>query len=97
MEVRILFESLAREGNQGLLPSVFGSGTIVLFGDWCLAQSQLPSSSLLSEEETSFNEKPFRHSSMRIGLRKVVQGLPLKIDACITEHGTKGLFFGMSV
>jgi len=95
MEVRIPFESLAREGNQGFPSSILGSGTIILFGDWCLAQAQLPSSSLLLEEETSLNDKPFRHSSMGIGLRKVVQGLPLKIDACITEHGTKGLFFGM--
>jgi len=32
---------------------------------------------------------------MGISFRKVVQGLPIKVDACITEHGSKGIFFGM--
>jgi len=80
-----------------LLPSILDSGTVVLFGDWCLAQAQPPPSSLLLEGGTSLDEKPFRHSSIGIGLRKVVQGLPLKVDACITEHGAKGFFFGMGV
>jgi len=88
MEFRIPFERVVRE-------SIVGSGTFVLFGDWCVAQAQLPSSSLISMEETASLEKPYRHSSAGIGLRKVVQGIPLKMDACITEHGTKGLFFGI--
>ena len=81
MEVRIPFNRVVKE-------SVFGSGTFVLFGDWCLAQAQ---PSVSSEEPPEL----CRHASMGIGLRKVVQGLPLKMDACVTEHGTKGIFFGI--
>ncbi|KAL9181529.1 hypothetical protein ACHAXT_010334 [Thalassiosira profunda] len=87
-EVRIPFERLTKQR---------GGGTFVMFGDWCFAQAQPTSSALLSKEEaeaTSYG-KPFRHSSVGIGLRQVVQGLPLKVDACITEHGSKGLFFGI--
>ena len=59
-----------------------GRGNIVLFGDWCFAQAQI-------------EQKLSRHSSLGVGLRKNIQGLPLKMDACITEHGSKGLFFGI--
>ncbi|KAL7537693.1 hypothetical protein ACHAXR_008005 [Thalassiosira sp. AJA248-18] len=81
LELRIPFERFA-----------LGSGNVVLFGDYCLAQ---PQPSLLSEAESNLHEKPCRLSSVGIGLRKVVQGLPLKMDACVTEHGSKGLFFGI--
>lgn len=60
-----------------------GRGNVVLFGDWCVSRAQAQS------------VVPIRHSSLGIGLRKVVQGIPLKVDACLTEHGTKGVFFGI--
>ncbi|KAL3797114.1 hypothetical protein HJC23_000452 [Cyclotella cryptica] len=69
-------------------------GTLVVFGDWALTQGQLQSPSGPSEEK-DFTGRSFRHSSVGVGFRKVAQGIPLKIDACITEHGTGGLFFGI--
>jgi hypothetical protein len=89
VEVRLPFERVVQQ------PFV-GSGTVVVFGDWCVAQAQQLSSSTTSPPgETGDFEQPFRQSSIGIGLRKVVQGIPLKMDACVTEHGTKGLFFGI--
>jgi len=88
MEVRIPFERVVRQ-------PILGSGNFVLFGDWCVARAQQPPSLLLSKEGTDVYGKPFRHSSVGIGVRKVVQGIPLKIDACVTEHGSKRLFFGI--
>jgi len=83
MEVRIPFERIFKA-------PILSSGTIIVFGDWCVAQA-LPSSSSRDAQDW------LRHSSMGIGMRKAVQGIPLKIDACITEHGNKGLFFGIGV
>ena len=89
MEIRIPFERV-------IARSTIGSGTVVVFGDWCVAQAQRPPSSTSpSEENAGGFEQPCRQSSIGIGLRKFVQGIPLKMDACITEHGTKGLFFGI--
>jgi hypothetical protein len=83
VELRVPFKA-ASEGLQPIL-----SGTFLLFGDWSLTQAHRPSSA--TEEENS----PMRFSSAGVGLRKVVQGIPLKVDACITEHGSRGLFFGI--
>jgi hypothetical protein len=89
IEVRIPFERL-------MSSSLIGQGNVVLFGDWCFSQAQpLPSLVLQSPGDGGLSAKSFRHSSLGIGLRKVVQGIPLKVDACLTEHGTKGLFFGI--
>jgi hypothetical protein len=88
VEVRIPFERVVPQ-------PIVGSGTVVVFGDWCVAQAQQSSSSTSPQGETENFEQPFRQSSIGIGLRKVVQGIPLKMDACVTEHGTKGLFFGI--
>ncbi len=87
VEVRIPFERLVSS-------SIIGSGNVVLFGDWCVCQAQ-PLHSLLQSPDGGLSVKSSRHSSLGIGLRKVVQGIPLKVDACLTEHGTKGLFFGI--
>ena len=84
MEVRVPFERIVHS-------PVLSSGTIIVFGDWCVAQA-LPTSS--SKEDTN---DWLRHSSMGIGLRHSSMGIPLKIDACITEHGNKGLFFGIGI
>lgn len=79
MELRVPFQ--AADG--GLQPIL--SGTFLLFGDWSLTQS------LATEKENRLA----RLSSAGVGLRKVVQGIPLKVDACVTEHGSKGIFFGI--
>ncbi len=65
------------------------SGTFLFFGDWSLTRAHTSPSSI-DKENT-----PLRCSSAGVGLRKVVQGVPIKVDACITEHGTRGVFFGI--
>jgi len=65
-------------------------GNIVAFGDWAFSQAQNDLA-----EGKDLTEKFLRYSSMGIGYRKVTQGIPLKVDAVITEHGTGGLFFGI--
>jgi hypothetical protein len=87
VEVRIPVERLVSS-------SIIGDGNVVLFGDWCISQAQ-PLHSLLQSSDEGLSIESSRHSSLGIGLRKVVQGIPLKVDACFTEHGTKGLFFGI--
>ncbi|KAL7479313.1 hypothetical protein ACHAW6_005047 [Cyclotella cf. meneghiniana] len=69
------------------------AGTLVVFGDWAITQGQLESPSVPREAKDVLGR--FRHSSVGVGFRKVAQGIPLKIDACITEHGTGGIFFGI--
>jgi outer membrane protein assembly factor BamA len=88
VEVRIPFERCH--------PNI-GRGNVVLFGDWCFSQAQAHPSLLVQHpgNEGDASEETIRFSSLGIGLRKVVQGIPLKVDACLTEHGTKGVFFGI--
>lgn len=91
VEVRIPFERL-------IYHPIIGRGNVVLFGDWCVSHAQAQPSLMLQHtggKEGDFSVEPIRHSSLGIGLRKVVQGIPLKVDACLTEHGTKGVFFGI--
>lgn len=73
--------------SENLRPIV--SGTFLFFGDWSLTHAHTSPSSI-DKENT-----PLRCSSAGVGLRKVVQGVPIKVDACITEHGTRGVFFGI--
>eukprot|EP00986_Skeletonema_menzelii_P015365 scaffold11586_cov155-Skeletonema_menzelii.AAC.2 len=84
MELRVPFQATSEGGLQPIL-----SGTFLLFGDWSLTQAHNPS--VATEKEN----RPSRFSSVGVGLRKVVQGIPLKVDACVTEHGSKGIFFGI--
>ena len=84
MELRLPFNA-ASEGLQPIL-----SGTFLLFGDWSLTQAHTPSAATESE-----NRHIIRCSSAGVGMRTVVQGIPLKVDACITEHGSRGVFFGI--
>ena len=88
VEVRIPFERCH---------PIIGRGNVVLFGDWCVSQAQAHPSLLVQHpgNEGDASEETIRFSSLGIGLRKVVQGIPLKVDACLTEHGTKGIFFGI--
>jgi hypothetical protein len=88
VEIRIPFERL-------IPSSTIGSGNVILFGDWCVSQTQPLHSLMQSPGLGGLSVESSRHSSLGIGLRKAVQGIPLKVDACITEHGTKGLFFGI--
>ncbi len=89
LEFRIPFERIMPR-------PAFGAGSVVMYGDWCVVQAQRPPSSISPMEETVGDfEQPFRQSSIGVGLRKTLQGIPLKVDACVTMHGTKGLFFGI--
>jgi hypothetical protein len=65
-------------------------GTLIAFGDWAFSQGME-----CDPEERGAVGRLVRHSSVGVGYRKVAQGIPLKLDAVITEHGTGGLFFGI--
>mmetsp|Transcript_1332 Transcript_1332/g.2149 ORF Transcript_1332/g.2149 Transcript_1332/m.2149 type:complete len:680 (+) Transcript_1332:428-2467(+) len=41
------------------------------------------------------NIRPFQRSSVGIGLRKTIRGIPIKYDVCITRDGRVGAFFGL--
>lgn len=61
---------------------VVGTGTVVLFGDWfCLRK----------DADTPFCAK----SSIGIGIRKNVQGLPLKYDVSYSSEGKIKTMFGL--
>jgi len=56
-----------------------GSGTVVLFGDWFCVQKDT-------------NSPFYSKSSIGVGLRKNVQGLPLKYDVSYSEGKIKTMF-----
>jgi len=56
--------------------------SIVVFGDWSFAQKDL---------QSSFTRK----ASVGIGLRKGVQGIPIKYDLSYTQDGQFRAFFGL--
>ncbi len=64
-------------------------GTFVIFGDCAMSHAQEDVS------QDDIVDRPSRQSSFGIGYRRVIQGIPIKVDACCTEHGTKGMFFGI--
>jgi outer membrane protein assembly factor BamA len=55
-------------------PPQFGTGTIVVFGDWFFVQQ---------DKSSPFYAK----SSIGVGIRKNIQGLPLKFDLCYSSEG----------
>ena len=61
-----------------------GSGTVVLFGDWFCVQKDMNS---------PFHSK----SSIGIGIRKSIQGLPLKYDLSYSSEGKFKPMFGMGM
>jgi len=61
-------------------------GSIVFFGDWMFATRQTPGKYGFSSDEI------FGNSSIGIGLRKSVQGIPLKYDISLTKDGRVGAF-----
>lgn len=59
-----------------------GSGSVVLFGDWFCVQKD--------------SQNPFyTKSSIGVGLRKKIQGIPLKYDVCYSSEGKVRTMFGM--
>lgn len=59
---------------------LLGSGSLVLFGDWFYVQK---------DSKSPFYSK----SSIGVGIRKSIQGLPLKYEVCYSkEAGIKALF-----
>lgn len=71
----------------------FGRGTVqqdtslVAFADWMGAKNKYMS---------GFNKDSlFRKSSYGMGIRKSVQGIPLKYDVTVTKDGKLGHFFGL--
>jgi outer membrane protein assembly factor BamA len=59
-----------------------GDASVVLFGDWFYVQKDLSS-------------KFYSKSSIGIGFRKNVQGLPLKYDVCYSSEGKVKAMFGL--
>lgn len=92
IELRMPFKPVFNDANPNLnaLSSML-EGNIVAFGDWAFSHAQFDS----KHDSQAKPERLFRSSSVGIGYRKVAQGLPLKVDAVITEHGTGGIFFGI--
>ena len=63
------------------VPSL-GDGKVVLFGDWFFAQKDL-------------NSPFYSKSSIGVGIRKSLQGLPLKCDFCYSSEGKMKTMFGL--
>ena len=61
---------------------------IVLFGDWMFG---IPK----NERGTSTDGNGIHKSSVGIGLRKSIQGIPLKYDISVSKEGNLGAFFGL--
>ncbi len=66
-------------------------GQIVLFGDWMFGiqkkkDRDIPARSL---------DKSIHHSSCGVGLRKTIQGIPIKYDISVSKEGKLGAFFGL--
>jgi hypothetical protein len=59
-----------------------GNGSIVLFGDWFYVQKD-------------HNSPFYAKSSIGVGFRKNVQGLPLKYDICYSSEGKIKSMFGL--
>jgi len=66
------------------LPKIGGDATVLFFGDWFYVQK---------DHTSPFYSK----SSVGIGLRKSVQGLPLKYDVAYTSEGDVKQFFGLGL
>ncbi|CAJ1965945.1 unnamed protein product [Cylindrotheca closterium] len=66
------------------LPKIGGDATMLFFGDWFYVQK---------DHSSPFYSK----SSIGVGLRKNVQGLPLKYDVSYTSEGDIKQFFGLGM
>eukprot|EP00814_Leptocylindrus_danicus_P016343 CAMPEP_0116020056 /NCGR_PEP_ID=MMETSP0321-20121206/9582_1 /TAXON_ID=163516 /ORGANISM="Leptocylindrus danicus var. danicus, Strain B650" /LENGTH=620 /DNA_ID=CAMNT_0003490699 /DNA_START=213 /DNA_END=2075 /DNA_ORIENTATION=+ len=65
--------------------------SVVLFGDWHFVETEGGSRGKKVGPGGRFSRK----SSVGLGLRKSIQGIPLKYDICYTEDGKFGTFFGI--
>lgn len=63
-------------------------GSVVLFGDWMIGNRKTGSRGYRKEEI-------FGKGSVGIGLRKSIQGIPLKYDFSLTKDGKVGAFLGL--
>ena len=70
------------------MEKVVQDANIVLFGDWMIGERR----SALTSASSSF-----RKASIGVGLRKSVQGLPLKYDICLTNDKKLGGFFSLGL
>jgi outer membrane protein assembly factor BamA len=70
------------------LEKVTQDANVVFFGDWMYGER----GSTMSSSNASF-----RRASIGIGLRKSVQGLPLKYDICVTDNKKIGGFFSLGL
>ena len=66
------------------------NASLVLFGDWHFVEAAGG-----SRGKKVMGGKFSRKSSIGVGLRKAVQGIPLKYDVCITEDGRFGTHFSL--
>jgi hypothetical protein len=65
---------------------VVQDANIIFFGDW-----------MYGERRVNRADSFVRKASIGIGLRKTVQGLPLKYDICLTEDRKLGGFFSLGL
>lgn len=63
---------------------------VVLFGDWLFG---------LKKDDTIMDraDKGFYKSSIGIGLRKTIQGIPVKYDMSLSQEGKIGAFFSLGM
>jgi outer membrane protein assembly factor BamA len=62
---------------------LFGNGSLVFFGDWFYVQKDA-------------NSPFYSKSSIGVGIRKSIQGLPLKYEVCYSREGGLKTLFGLS-
>ena len=65
-------------------------GSVVLFGDWMLANHQTSGGTRGFAKDDLFGK-----SSIGVGFRKSVQGIPLKYDVALTKDGKVGAFVSL--
>ena len=77
-------------------------GSVVIFGDWMAAShwtirdiKKKVKSKAVGSAAAPLLSKPTRKSSFGIGVRSVLQGIPLKVDFCITDDGKIGTHVSM--
>ncbi len=66
-------------------------GKLVLFGDWMFGLKKTDLNAEEVDDIRSFDSK----SSIGVGLRKTVQGIPLKYDISLNKEGKVGTFVGL--
>lgn len=66
-------------------------GKVVLFGDWMFGMKKNEMTTAANIDQDQIIHK----SSVGIGLRKSLQGIPLKYDISLTKEGKIGAFFGL--